>query len=302
MSLIRASRRMNELEKGAAVLLKGFKVATEEADESELAYIRSELAKNPTLTHRLHSLVQNDGLVGALEGRAEVAVKQPAGRRKTGATLKARMTRFKHLTQMPTVISSILRALEESVHDDLLASGEDVQVQLNVLCLALKVSQGSLLPKQYLQGMGCVDAFTSACVVRYAVFSKPLHDKRLQDILNGHWAESGQKISSIYDERDEKAVVDLSFADDVQIQDPFDLDTVAIVTQGAAKFKVEDLKQTLSEAGVEFPDVMEKWTVKGAEPIFTVPADAAPNGGGRVSVRADMPRPASVMEKEVRAW
>jgi hypothetical protein len=270
MSLVRACRRSTQAEKEADALIQGFKKATKEADKAELAFIRRELGNNPILAHRLHSLIQNDSLVAVLDGRlamdtAEAQEGQPSRTKKE--CLRARQKRFKHLNQTISVVKDILRKMEPTKYDSIVAAADgELNTYIDVMCFGLRVSGNALLPKEYFKDAdNTMDEFIKICMKRYVVLGMPLRDVAVPDIMKGYWRNDENVIRSIFCMGDATKVVDLTFASFVQLVNSFDINTRVQVTQGDCTFGVEDLNETLVDLGVEIPDILSDWTLEGYE-------------------------------------
>ena len=120
-----------------------------------------------------------------------------------------------------------------------------------------------------------VEALSDAFLEHYTQIGKPLSipTQSMDQIMCGYFRvnDLDKTISCKLDTRDQKAEIDFSYAENVVVQNRFEMDSRVIVTMNRRDTMYDSLMDDFEGAGVQFPD--EHW--KGSYTDRALPAPPA---------------------------
>ncbi len=196
------------------------------------------------------------------------------------------------------VVWRMLHALEPGLFpENPDADGWYSSHELSLLCMALRVSKNAFLPTETHGVGGTVQDLVAATSQHYLQIGKPLSIPRKEpaELLQGYFRETdpnSKKFTCILDAKEQKTMLDFSSAEEVEAEDPLDLEAPFVITMNARKSKVEDLRSELEGDGVELFPLGPQW--KGE--LFVVdaasPAKRQRRGPG-LDLSGGTPSPAS---------
>ena len=242
---------------------------------------------------RLSSLLKKDTLVALLDGTADSAPSQPVAA-ESRAQLPVSLKRFRNLCQYPKLIDKILAAIDPHkftpgvLKDDLWKDG----AKLGVIYMYLKQTPESEMPRVYILELKFEAAFLSAV----SQLSNQCVDTRklpVEALKEGFYHVKGCKVQwayrGEYEGRGERPTVCFEDAGKaVVVEDPFDIDSVAIVTTATGrKVKSEKLRELFEVEGVEFGDFGQKFQLEGGTSIMS---PSAKRKASKMSPMSSSPR------------
>jgi len=238
-------------------------------------------------------LLKKDTLVALLDGTADSAPSQPVAA-ESRAQLPVSLKRFNNLGQYPKLIDKILAAMDphkftpEVLDDKLWKDG----AKLGVIYMYLKMSPESDMPRVYILELKFEAAFLSAV----SQLSNQCVDARklpVEALKEGFYHVKGCKVQwayrGEYEGRGERPTVCFEDAGkSVVVEDPFDIDSVAIVTTAKGRMvKIEPLRELFEMEGVDFENFGQKFELEGGTYIMS---PSAKRKASRMSPKSSSPR------------
>jgi len=130
-----------------------------------------------------------------------------------------------------------------------------------MLCFALRKHKTALLPCASFEVEETVEAVADAFTQHYLSIGRPLTatSQTIAELLLGYYRldTQTQKILCKLDTRDDKARIDFSFAEQVELERPLEMDTTLKVTMNGKATVYTDLKSDFEAQRVDFPD--DEW-------------------------------------------
>lgn len=165
-------------------------------------------------------------------------------------------------TRQPGVVDHLLREIEPKMFwteepDDAWYK----ECKLDLLCFGLRVPPQAALPTETHEMDKSVQSLTAAISQHYANIGKPLStpEKSPEKLLMGYFEVDEKKITCILDQKVQKTVVDLSYAQDLRIANPMRHDSDVIITVGGRESNVNSLHAEFANDGVAMPSVAVQW-------------------------------------------
>lgn len=243
---------------------------------------------------RLSSLLKKDTLVALLDGTADSAPSQPVAA-ETLAQLPVTLKRFKNLAQRPKLIDKMLAAMDphkftpDVLDDKLWKDG----AKLGVVYMYLKQSPESDMPRVYILELKFEAAFLSAAS-QLSNRCRAAAKLPVDALKKGFYRAKGCKVEWAWrdgDEGERGEIPTLCFEDTgktVAVEDPFDIDSVAIVTTAKGRMvKTEPLRELFEQEGVDFEKFGQKFELDGGTYIMS---PSAKRKASRMSPKSSSPR------------
>jgi hypothetical protein len=188
------------------------------------------------------------------------------------------------------LVEHILRRIEPSLfHEKDVAKSWWGPHKLEILCFAMRVSSDAFLPTTTHDVEPDVEILSTVMHQHYNAIGKPLSATSQcdpEDILLGWYRVDDKKITCVADVKDEKTVVDFSYATSAEIMKPLQHDTEVSIQMGGRESVVSSLAQEFSDAGVALPTFEVEWQsslLEGARPIEETPSKRPRRSTGSAS-------------------
>ena len=127
-----------------------------------------------------------------------------------------------------------------------------------------------------------VEALIDAFLEHYTQIGKPLSipTQSMDQIMFGYFRvnDLDKTISCKLDTRDQKADIDFSYAENVVVQNRFEMDSRVIVTMNRRDTMYDSIMDDFEGAGVHFPD--EHWEGSYTDRALPEPPAKKANAGG----------------------
>ena len=276
MSFEMSRRELKAADEGAGRIAKAMTEVAGLAQKAALQYVMDGLRKNTVLMYTISGLMKNKALVALLDGTLSTGDDVTASSQQNtarGRFLRANWKYFESLKQKPAFVEKCLRCLEpdlfaeESFHETYASVDK-----LSVLCCALRVSRGALLPTQCFEGLEEEEAFIEACRQRYTQAGQPFKDKTADDVMIGYFRKlDGNRIECCMDKAETKTIVDLSAANSIVINDTLNAYTSVDVDYGSMSMVMERLVDVFTKAGMPVSDLDTQWELANATPKVAQP-------------------------------
>ena len=129
-----SARELKKHEQNADKVTSGLALVLDEAMETELAYVMSQLRQKPGVMYTLAALLKSDSLQALLDGKTTKALTNVAPVVKVMALRKS-SKKYKHLSDQPAVLTEILKTLEPGWYSH---EGERAQSQFFGIGISLR--------------------------------------------------------------------------------------------------------------------------------------------------------------------
>lgn len=136
---------------------------------------------------------------------------------------------------------------------------------IEILAFALRKTQNSECPFIKHEVDQTVEDLIAALSQHYNHIGKPLQHLTRAEILAGYWSKNGKKIKCTLDTRETPHESDLSYAEEVIIENPLQMATDVLITINGRESKIVDMYTDFAAGGVEFPTQDSPWHITCAE-------------------------------------
>ena len=246
---------------------------------------------------RLSSLLKQDTLVALLDGTSAAAQSQTVPVEKA-AMIPASVKKFRHLIAHPKLVDKIMMVLDplRFFQSELNSPLWKVETKLGVIYIYLKETPESVMPSVYVEELKNEKAFLAAVsqISKKNVVATKLS---VGDLKKGFYNVNGTAVEWPWkgegDDASERARVCLSeMGKTIVVADPFDIDSVAVVTTATGRsVKSEPLRQLFESEGVDYGDYGRQWVVQDGTYIMSPSAK-------RKAAKMSPPGRASPKQKE----
>ena len=132
------------------------------------------------------------------------------------------------------------------------------ECELQLLCFALRMRKGALLPTALYEIPETVGALADAFREHYLAIGKPLTAKSqsMECLMLGyyHLNEETKKITCVLDRKREKTQLNFDYATKIEILEPLDMDTGVQMTVAGRQSVLPDIMEEFEAEDVTFPD------------------------------------------------
>ena len=266
------------------LLMQNFEGAEDRASLREVHFIAESLLKDKKTMWTIGEMMREGTLRAVLDGTLLNTEKKKTqgGQGKLRSTIK----KVKHLKDQDNLVKECIDEINTEITKwcDKLKLG-----YLEVLLFGRNEDLESQTPNVYVECCNFKDEFKKSVKAREIEVGGRLSKLDKMEELKGYYHKEAQFAKSIVDP---SLQLDMSFAENVDIHEPFKHDTVATMKVGGHTVTV-NLTSEFTELGLQLPPFGMKWAER--EGFKHMPADATPKKKGTKRA-ADGSGPASMQE------